>query len=122
MINRPGYLYFISFTGEGTIKTGDTKINDNTIREFIYFWIFDLKLLPKKDSKKSIIKELKNFNNPDNKYLGTKVNLSFIATKFPIYEYLLNSLRHDIFVSNKDKKFVDELYNDYMNRFKNLFS
>ena len=42
MNNRPGYLYLISFDGEGTMKKGNATMNDLCIREFILFWVFDL--------------------------------------------------------------------------------
>ena len=118
MTNRPGYFYSISFTGEGTIKTGNKTVNDKTIHEFIYFWVFDLKLLPKENNKKSVIDNLKNYNKEDNTCLGTKVNLSFITSKFQVYEYLLNSLIEDPFVSNKDKDFLKFLYKNYLNQIK----
>ena len=116
MINRPGYLYFISFDGEGTMKKGNATMNDLCIREFILFWVFDLKLLPKEDNKESIIKTLYTFNQSSNQYLGSPIHLDFISTKNPVYEYLLNSLLNDEFVSDKNKDFIRILYNNYLNQ------
>ena len=116
MINRPGYLYLISFDGEGTMKKGNTTMNDKCIREFIYFWLFDLKLLPKEDNKESIIKTLYAFNQNYNEYLGSPIHLDFISTRFPVYEYFLNLLLNDDFVSNKNKDFIRQLYNNYLNQ------
>jgi glycosyltransferase involved in cell wall biosynthesis len=120
MNNRPGYLYLISFDGEGTMKKGNATMNDLCIREFILFWVFDLKLLPKEDNKESIIKILYTFNQSDNKYLGSPIHLDFISTKNPIYEYFLNSLLNDDFVSDKNKDFIRTLYNNYLNQINKL--
>ena len=116
MINRPGYLYSISFDGEGTMKKGNSTMDDLCIREFILFWVFDLKLLPKEDNKESIIKTLYAFNQNSNQYLGSPIHLDFISTKNPVYEYLLNSLLNDDFVSDKNKEFIRTLYNKYLNQ------
>ena len=118
MVNRPGYLYLISFDGEGTMKKGNTTMNDKCIREFIYFWVFDLKLLPKEDNKESIIKTLYKFNQNNNQYLGSPIHLDFISTRFPVYEYFLNLLLNDDYISNKNKDFIRLLYNNYLNQIK----
>ena len=108
MINKIGYLY-LKQTGEGTLKLGDDHKKEKTIKEFIYFWLFDLELLPKKDNKKSIIKFLYKFNKKTNKYDRNKINLSFLKNKFPVYTHLLNLLINDPFVSKKDKVFLNYL-------------
>ena len=117
MINRLGYLYLVDGKGEGTIRLGDKLKNDKLIHEFIYFWLFDLKLLPQEDNKQDIIRILKDFNNKNNKYFDVEVNLGYILTKFPPYEYLLTSLIKDNYVLNKDKKFVKKLLNKYRIKF-----
>ena len=120
MINRPGYFYLISFDGEGTMKKGNATMNDICIREFIYFWVFDLKLLPKEDNKESIINILYTFNQSYNEYLGSPIHLDFISTRFPVYEYFLNLLLNDEFVSNKNKDFIRTLYKNYLNQVNKL--
>jgi glycosyltransferase involved in cell wall biosynthesis len=120
MINRPGYFYLISFDGEGTMKKGNATMNDICIREFIYFWVFDLKLLPKEDNKESIINTLHTFNQSYNEYLGSPIHLDFISTRFPVYEYFLNLLLNDEFVSNKNKDFIRTLYKNYLNQVNKL--
>jgi glycosyltransferase involved in cell wall biosynthesis len=120
MINRPGYFYLISFDGEGTMKKGNATMNDKCIREFIYFWVFDLKLLPKEDNKDSIINTLHTFNQSYNEYLGSPIHLDFISTRFPVYEYFLNLLLNDEFVSNKNKDFIRILYKNYLNQVNKL--
>ena len=106
-------MYILS-NGEGTIKVGDRIKNDRTIREFIYFWLFDLNMLPKEDSKASVIKALKKFNNPNNKHSKIKINLGFLTTKFEPYEILLISLIKDNFVLEENKKFIKILLNNYI--------
>ena len=108
MINKIGYLY-IKNKGEGHLKLQDDYNREKTIKEFIYFWLFDLELLPKEDNKKSIIKKLYLYNKKSNRYYGEKINLSFLKNKFPIYTHLLNLLINDPFVSKDDKIFLNEL-------------
>ena len=53
MINKIGYLY-IKNKGEGHLKLEDDNSREKVIKEFIYFWLFDLELLPKEDNKKFV--------------------------------------------------------------------
>ena len=108
MINKVGYLY-IKNKGEGHLKLQDDYNKEKTMKEFIYFWLFDLELLPKEDNKKSIIKNLYLYNRKANKYKGEKINLSYLKNKFPIYTHLLNILINDPFVSEDDKIFINDL-------------
>ena len=108
MINKIGYFY-IKNKGEGHLKLQDDYNKEKVIKEFIYFWLFDLELLPKEDNKKSIIKYLYKFNKKNNKYNGEKINLSFLRNQFPIYTHLLNLLINDPFVSDDDKIFLNYL-------------
>ena len=108
MINKIGYFY-IKNKGEGHLKLQDDYNKEKVIKEFIYFWLFDLELLPKEDNKKSIIKYLYKFNKKNNKYHGEKINLSFLRNQFPIYTHLLNLLINDPFVSDDDKIFLNYL-------------
>ena len=108
MINKVGYFY-VKSTGEGYVKLDDDYQKEKVIKEFIYFWLFDLELLPKEDNKKSIIKYLYKYNRKRNKYHGENINLSFLKNKFPIYTHLLNLLINDPYVSNDDKIFLNQL-------------
>ena len=83
MINKVGYFY-IKNKGEGHLKLDGDYNKEKVIKEFIYFWLFDLELLPKEDNKKSIIKFLYQYNQKRNKYHGEKINLSFLKNKFPV--------------------------------------
>ena len=116
MINREGYIYMLFKTGEGTIKVGNETLNNKIIREFIYFWLFDLFFLPKEDNKTSIIKKLREFNYTENTYWNKKINLHYLSKKFKPYEYLLNTLIEDNFVSREDKEFVKNLFIEYNNK------
>ena len=117
LINRPGYLYLPNNKGERFMRLQDDKEKDKTIREFIYFWLFDLEMLSKDDNKSTIIQTLKNFNSLNNTYMGVFVNLSYLNRKFEIYEHLLNLLINDPFVLTEDKKFVNQLLNNYKDKF-----
>ena len=108
MINKVGYFY-IKNKGEGHLKLDGDFNKEKVIKEFIYFWLFDLELLPKEDNKKTIIKYLYQFNKQRNKYNGENINLSFLKNKFPIYTHLLNLLINDPYVSNEDKIFLNQL-------------
>ena len=113
MINRPGYLYFFKSNGEGKLKFGDSNKKFKIICEFINFWIFDLKMLPKEDNKKCVINNLRQFNSTNNRYFGIPVSLNYLNKKYIPYENLLNSLINDTFLLNEDKIFVNNLYNEY---------
>ena len=109
IINRIGYLYLPNIDGQGRLKIENDIEKDCTINEIIFFWLFDLQLLPKEDNKKTIIKQLYLFNKKKNKYLGLNINLSFIKNNYNIYIYLLDLLINDIFVSKNDKIFIKKL-------------
>ena len=109
MINKVGYFY-IKNKGEGHLKLDGDYNKEKVIKEFIYFWLFDLELLSKEDNKKSIIKFLYQYNQKRNKYHGEKINLSFLKNKFPVYTHLLNLLINDPYVSDDDKIFLNELF------------
>ena len=117
LINRAGYLYLPNNKGERFMRLQDDKEKDKTIREFIYFWLFDLEMLSKDDNKSTIIQTLKNFNSLNNTYMGVFANLSYLNGKFEIYEHLLNLLINDPFVLMEDKKYVNQLLNNYKDKF-----
>ena len=117
VINRIGYMYYSSASGEGNVKIRTEKLRNRTIREFIYFWLFDLELLPREDNKKDIINKLRRFNNPDNTFHGTQMHLDYLCEKFGVYEHLLKTLIDDKFVEKEDKNFVTGLLNDYIRKF-----
>jgi len=113
IINRIGYIYLPTIDGQGRLKIENEIEKDKTIHEIIYFWLFDLQLLPKEDNKKKIIKQIHYFNRKTNKYLGTKINLSFIKTNFKILAYLLKLLINDPFIDKKDKNFIKKILYKY---------
>ena len=110
IINRLGYIYFYDRNSVSELKIRDNSEKDKTIREFIYFWLFDYQLLPKNDNKKKIIDILRNYIKPDNLFNNIPLRLDYLLSNFPIYDYLLISLYNDPYVSKNDKKFVNELY------------
>ena len=116
MVNRIGYLYILDNDGEGSIKLGDDEKNNKIIREFIYFWLFDLHYLSKEDNKAYVINHLKSFIKTKNEIFHIKVNLNYLTKRFKPYEYLLNSLIEDNYVSSSDKEFVKNLLKDYNNK------
>ena len=112
IVNRLGYVYFYDRNSVSELKIRDNAEKDKTIREFIYFWVFDYQLLPKNDDKKKIIDTLRNYSKPDNIFNNMPLRLDFLLSNCPIYDYLLITLYNDPFVSNSDKTFVNELYNN----------
>ena len=112
IVNRLGYVYFYDRNSVSELKIRDNAEKDKTIREFIYFWVFDYQLLPKNDDKKKIIDTLRNYNKPDNIFNNMPLRLDFLLSNCPIYDYLLITLYNDPYVSNSDKTFVNELYNN----------
>ena len=113
IVNRLGYIYFFDEKGAGSPKINSRKNRNKTIQEFIYFWFFDLQLLPKKDNKRMIIQKLYDYNNPNNKFYDTNISLNYLNSKFPIYERLLSLLFYDPFVRKKNKYFIMKLYLKY---------
>ena len=110
IVNRLGYIYLCTYRGAGEPKVFNIIERDKTIREFIYFWFFDYQLLPKNDTKESIVKVLRNYNNKDNQFCRLPMRLDFLSSNFPIYERLLQLLINDTFVNNDNKMFLKELY------------
>ena len=113
IINRLGYIYLYTHQGAGEPKIRDSYKRNKTIREFILFWFFDYQLLPKTDNKKIIIDKLENYNKKDHLFCRIPMRLDFLNEKFYIYERLLTLLYNDPFVSEEDKIFVKDLYNNY---------
>ena len=112
-INRLGYIYLINPGGVGALITDTSERQEKIIREFIYMWLLDYQLLPKKDNKKKIIQKLHDFSKSDNKVTNILVTLNFLRTEFPIYEHLLLTLLKDKYIENEDKKFINELLVNY---------
>ena len=110
IVNRYGYIYLFNWKGAGIPKIRSTILRDETIKEFIYFWLFDLELLPVEDNKKSVISKIRNYNREGNKFCSLLMNLDFLKSKFPIYGHLLTLLINDPFVEKDDKQFLKELY------------
>jgi glycosyltransferase involved in cell wall biosynthesis len=113
-VNRVGYLYFPSYWGEGMLKVGNRMRQEKAIREFILFWLFSLEILPKNDTKTSVIQEMKKFVIPENKVRGKVVVIDYLQTECPLYEHLLNTLINDPYIVESDKKFVRNLMTKYM--------
>ena len=105
MINRVGYLYLRIPGGAGVIRSGTQIINEKTIKEFIYFWLFDYLMSYKKGNKTDVINNIKKY------YIGnsTRFKLSDLKSYFPPYHHLLDLLINDKYITNEDKKFVMNL-------------
>ena len=109
MVNRVGYIYLRIPGGEGTIRYGNKILNEKTIKEFIYFWLFDYLLLGMENNKKSVIDNLHKYKH---KTKGHK--LKDLTSYFRPYIHLLDLLINDIYVREKDKKFIKHLKSDYL--------
>ena len=112
IVNRYGYIYLFNWRGAGIPRIKNSLLRDKTIKEFIYFWLFDLELLPVEDNKKSVINKIRDYNKEDNKFCNLLMKLDFLNSKFPIYGHLLTLLINDPFVEKEDKQFLKELYNN----------
>ena len=104
-INRIGYIYIKRPKGEGSLKLKNKKEKNKTLQEFIYFWLFDFQMSPKKSNKKNIIKMLRKYKSRNNKH---NLNFSYL-TDFTIFHYLLQLLLNDPYVDNSDKIFIKQL-------------
>jgi glycosyltransferase involved in cell wall biosynthesis len=118
VVNRLGYTFLYDRKNIYEPRAINKYLKDKTIREFILFWLFDLKLLPINDNKQLIIHNLRRYNNPENRFAGIRISLQFLLPKFKPYELLLSSLIKDPFVSAEDKVFVKKLYEDLKNKSK----
>ena len=112
LINRIGYLYFRFDNGEGTVKLQNDEQKFKTIKEFIYFLLFDYQLSPKNSDKKNIIDFLKLFSNKEFQYFQFKLSINYLNKSFPIFYHLIKCLLNDPFVYPEDKKFLQILYYD----------
>jgi hypothetical protein len=117
IVNRYGYIYLFNSGGAGIPKIRNSLLRDKTIKEFIYFWLFDLELLPVEDNKKSVINKIRDYNREDNKFCRLSMKLDYLNTKFPIYGHLLTLLINDPFVEKDDKIFLRELYKNFTKYF-----
>ena len=101
MTNRLGYIYLKDFNGEGNIKRGNAQLNEKSIKEIIYFFLFDYYLSNNKSDKKDIINGLRDYQK------GKKhLKLSDLKTYFKPYEHLLYLLINDKYVSKQNKLFL----------------
>ena len=120
VFNRIGYIYFKSEEGEGKIKISTEEEREKTIREFIYFWLFDYQLTPADSKKKNTIDTLKKYNSPNSKFFGTPVSLDYLRTNFTVYIHLLDTLINDYFVEDSDKKYLNQLLSNFTKKIVNI--
>ena len=109
-INRIGYLYLPNNKGERILKI---KKKEKALKEIIYFYLFDLQMLPKNNNKKSIINSIKKLASKYNLYNRINISLENLKTKFEAYEYLLLLLLKDKYILKSDKKFLRNLLKQY---------
>ena len=112
MVNRVGYIYLRVPGGEGAVRFGNEITNEKTMREYVYFWLFDYLMLYKKDNKKSVIDKLYLFNGEDRRF---KLNL--LKTYFPPYIHLLDLLINDTYISEEDREYIKLLKYNALNNF-----
>jgi glycosyltransferase involved in cell wall biosynthesis len=120
VVNRFGYTFLYDKNNIYEPRSNDKYLRDKTIREFILFWLFDLKLMPKNDSKQKIIDNIFNFIRPENIFGGVRVSLQNLINRFEPYEFLLLSLLEDPFVKASNKDFLKKLYEEAIKSKKNL--
>ena len=120
VFNRIGYIYHSNVTTENELKISTREERDSTMREFVYFWLFDYQILPRDNNKRRVINKLKMYNLNNGTFDGTPLNLNYITTNFTAYEHLLKALIEDPCVKEDEKPFIGELLNNYYNKLKNL--
>jgi len=116
VVNRLGYIFLYDMHNIYEPRSTDKYLREKTIREFILFWLFDLKLLPQNNNKQMIIDNLKRYIRPDNKFGGERITLENLIHRYEPYEMLLESLIEDPFVSAENKVFVKKLYQEVTNK------
>ena len=104
MVNRIGYIYLRTPGGAGIVRIGNEQTNEKTIKEFIYFWLFDYLLLYKGNNKKSIIDNLHKHNQEK-----SRIKLGNLKSYFPPYIHLLNLLINDTYIEEGDREYVKQL-------------
>ena len=109
LVNRIGYLYFRFNNGEGNVKLDTDERKYKTIKEFIYFLLFDYQLSSKYDDKKNIIDFLKELQKKHLQYFEFILSITYLNKSFPIFNHLINCLINDPFVYPEDKQFLKEL-------------
>ena len=118
-INRVGYLYFSSYSGENKYNISNEEERDKTIQEIILEWLFNYEVGPKYGNKKNVVKIFRKYNSFNN-YNGVPIRLDYLRTNFTTYEYFLNILIDDIFVEDDDKSFLRNLLSNYKERIINI--
>ena len=118
-INRIGYLYFSSYSGELKYNISNEEEKDKTIQEIILEWLFNYEVGPKYGNKKKLINIFRKYNSLKN-YNGVPISLDYLRTNFTSYEYFLNILINDIFVEDKDKSFLRALLSNYTDKIINI--
>ena len=112
VVNRFGYTNLYDINNEYVPRSNDKYLREKTIHEFILFWLFDLKLMPKNDNKQKIINNILNFIKPENTFGGVRVSLQNLINRFEPYELLLLNLIEDPFVNSKNKDFLKKIYEE----------
>ena len=118
-INRVGYLYFSSYSGETKYNISNEEERDKTIQEIILEWLFNYEVGPKYGNKKNIVKIFRKYNSLNN-YNGVPIHLDYLRSNFTSFEYFLGILINDIFVEDKDKSFLRSLLSNYTERIINI--
>ena len=119
-INRLGYTFLYDINNSYKPSSIDVHLREKTIREFILFWLFDLKLMPINNNKQSIIDNILNFIRPENTFNGVTVSLKNLIHRFEPYEFLLLSLIEDPFVTASNKDLLKKIYEQAIKNKKNL--
>ena len=118
-INRVGYLYFSSYSGETKYNISNEEERDKTIQEIILEWLFNYEVGPKYGNKKNIVNIFRTYNSLNN-YNGVPIRLDYLRSNFTSFEYFLGVLINDIFVEDNDKSFLRALLSNYTERIINI--
>ena len=111
IIERIGYIYYTDGKGVGSPKCHTKKQKSNLIREYVAFLYFDLNFCKDKETKVSIIKQLRNYNGIDR-----KKKLKNFRSHFEILNNLLEILINDTELNEYDRRFCIKLLNESKKR------
>ena len=104
VFERVGYIYLDDGNGEGRPKTDTDAGKDKSIQEHLGFLYFDYNMLPKNDSKVSIMNKLRLYDDEHSEH-----QLRFLKSKFYLLYNLINILIEDPYVSSNNKNFLNEI-------------
>jgi len=108
VFDRVGYVYFQDGRGEGTPRFYTEEQKNKAVKEFVGFLYFDYNFSGNnKTAKALIIKQLKEYNETDN-----KIRLQNFKSHFEVLNNLLEALIKDPDISKKNRRYCKKLLDE----------